>query len=95
MCKLKTIDIKGKPYVEVYERIKEFRNNPKYSLLEAPKVSYDFKAETLYVKLCFKELMDDDKKYYLCIRKKEDAFQNVPIVKIDIDYTMDELILKK
>lgn len=70
-------------------------NNPKYSLLEAPKVSYDFKAETLYVKLCFKELMDDDKKYYLCIRKKEDAFQNVPIVKIDIDYTMDELILNK
>lgn len=30
MCKLKTIDIKGKPYVEVNERIKEFRNNPKY-----------------------------------------------------------------
>lgn len=30
MCKLKTIDIKGKPYVEVNERIKEFRTNPKY-----------------------------------------------------------------
>lgn len=27
---MKTIDIKGKPYVEVNERIKEFRNNPKY-----------------------------------------------------------------
>lgn len=27
---MKTIDIKGKPYVEVNERIKEFRNNPQY-----------------------------------------------------------------
>jgi len=31
MCKLKTINIKGKEYVEVNERLKEFRNNPKYS----------------------------------------------------------------
>lgn len=30
MCKLKTINIKGKEYVEVNERLKEFRNNPKY-----------------------------------------------------------------
>lgn len=31
MCsKLKTINIKGKEYVEVNERLKEFRSNPKY-----------------------------------------------------------------
>lgn len=30
MCKLKTIDVKGKPYVEVNERLKEFRNNEIY-----------------------------------------------------------------
>lgn len=28
---MKTVDIKGKPYVEVNERIKEFRTNPKYA----------------------------------------------------------------
>ncbi len=27
---MKTIDIKGKPYIEVNERLKEFRSNPKY-----------------------------------------------------------------
>lgn len=27
---MKTIDIKGKPYIEVNERLKEFRTNPKY-----------------------------------------------------------------
>ena len=27
---MKTIDIKGKPYVEVHERIKQFRSNEKY-----------------------------------------------------------------
>lgn len=27
---MKTIDVKGKPYVEVNERLKEFRSNPKY-----------------------------------------------------------------
>lgn len=30
MCKLKTIDVKGKPYVEVNERLKAFRTMPEY-----------------------------------------------------------------
>ena len=30
MCKLKTIDVKGRPYVEVNERIKAFRSLPEY-----------------------------------------------------------------
>lgn len=30
MCKLKTIDVKGKPYVEVNERLKAFRSLPEY-----------------------------------------------------------------
>lgn len=28
---MKTIDVKGKPYIEVNERLKEFRTNPKYA----------------------------------------------------------------
>lgn len=70
-------------------------NIPKYSILEAPKVSYDSVKEELYIKLYSNELMDDNAKYYLCIRNKNDAFQNVPIIKIEINNTTDELILNK
>lgn len=42
MCKgLKTVDIKGKPYVEVNERIKYFRENYKDYSLESDIVSND------------------------------------------------------
>ena len=70
-------------------------NIPKYSILEAPKASYDSVKEELYIKLYSNELMDDNAKYYLCIRNKNDAFQNVPIIKIEINNTTDELILNK
>ena len=39
MCKLKTVDIKGKPYVEVNERIKYFRENYQDYSLESELVS--------------------------------------------------------
>lgn len=70
-------------------------NMPKYSIFEAPKVSYDSRKEELYVKLYSRELMDRNAKYYLCIRKKSDAFQNTPVMKIEITNSMDELILNK
>ena len=70
-------------------------NIPKYSILEAPKALYDSVKEELYIKLYSNELMDDNAKYYLCIRNKNDAFQNVPIIKIEINNTTDELILNK
>lgn len=70
-------------------------NIPKYSIFEAPKVSYDSTKEELYVKLYSRELMNNNTKYYLCIRKKSDAFQKVPIIKVKITNTMDDLILNK
>lgn len=39
MCKLKTIDVKGKPYVEVNERLKYFRENFADYSLESELVS--------------------------------------------------------
>ncbi len=70
-------------------------NLPKYSILDAPKISYDLNKEQLYVKLDFSEYMDENKTYYLCICKQDDVFQNIPIIKISIDNTMTELMLNK
>ena len=41
MCKLKTVDIKGKPYVEVNERLKYFRENYTDYSLETELISND------------------------------------------------------
>lgn len=41
MCKLKTVDIKGKPYVEVNERLKYFRENYSDYSLETELISND------------------------------------------------------
>lgn len=41
MCKLKTVDIKGKPYVEVNERLKYFRENYKNWSLTSDLISLE------------------------------------------------------
>ena len=70
-------------------------NVPKYSILNAPKISYDYGKEELYVKFDFTELMDDNKKYYLCICNKNSVFQSEPMIKIEINNSINEMTLNK
>lgn len=69
-------------------------NSPSLSLLKAPYVSYDINKQTLYINLDYEGLLDNDKKYYLCISSKNDIFQHLPINKIllsDVfEFTLDK-----